>query len=104
MQNSTEGLYSSRFNYEVVLDILSGGQYRLVNYNSPYKNSEQELDDIHTFLTVDGYRILTLTDHSPGRYRLHVICTYLPNPAEVGTYDQVFSLVKMDRIDGNSEN
>lgn len=97
--NSMEESYSSsiKFEYEVVLDVLADGQYRLVRYNSPYKNSEQELDDIQAMLSLPGYQIINPADHPKGRYSLHAECTYVPN-TDGTTYDQVFRLITWELI------
>lgn len=99
--NSMEELFSSKFKYEIVLDLLSGDQYRLIRYNSPYKSSEQELDDIEAMLKVPGYKILELDKHAPGKYKLEVECLFIPNSDN--TYDQVFKLLAWEPLsNGNS--
>lgn len=97
--NSMEESYSSssKFKYEVVLDVLADGQYRLVRYNSPYKSSEQELDDINAMLTLPGYSIVDLSKCPQGRYSMHAECIYIPN-SDRSTYDQVFRLIRLERI------
>ena len=86
------------FEYRIGFE-KTGTRYRILDYNSPYKNSEQELEDVA--LMFDGvdlngvsmprYKVVEWKDLKDGRYTAHVTAYYSPNP-DGKTFDQVFLL------------
>lgn len=75
----------------------------LKGYNSPYKNSSQELDDIAVMLTgkdLKGkrrpeYQVLKLSRLKKGRlYQAKVECIYIE--MKDGKFDQIFSLKELE--------
>lgn len=79
-------------------------RYVLNFYNSPYKNSDTELDDIAVIM--DGkdsrgnpfpaYKTIRWEDLAGGKYQARVLVFFTPN--NDGTHDQMFRLESLEQI------
>jgi hypothetical protein len=95
-----EKLQPVKFNYNVIFEKKST-ICRLIGYNSPYKNSEQELDDINVMLhgkdlkgnDATNYKIIGWETMHDGQYNADVEVTFVPNSDD--TYDQIFKLINI---------
>ena len=93
------------FEYRISF-LKQGKRYRLISYNSPYKSSEQELEDIS--LMLDGvdlngtamkrYKVIAWEDLDDGKYMATVSSFYTPNPEGDGSFDQTFKLKEVKLI------
>lgn len=80
-----------------------GTRYRILDYNSPYRNSEQELEDISLMfdgVNLDGvemkrYKVVDWENAVDGKYTALVNSFYTPNPEGDGSFDQTFALKEL---------
>ena len=75
-----------------------GNKYIINGYNSPYKNSENELDDIAAIMDgkdslgnpIPSYKTVYWEKLNDGKYKVKVKVYFVPNGD--GTHDQYFSV------------
>jgi len=88
------------FRYNVIFE-KKDNKLRFISFNSPYKNSDQELDDIHVaFYGKDlqnndcsSYKIINWESLSEEKKEVIFDIKFIPN--EDGTYDQIFKLIEI---------
>lgn len=93
------------FDYKISISKRKNS-YQLLHYNSPYEDSERELEDICLILegkTPEGkefpaYKAIKWEELDPGKYEFLVRMTLIRN-LDKKSFDQVFKQLEMKRLD-----
>lgn len=93
------------FEYKVGF-VKTGNRYRLSYYNTPYKNSENELDDISVMFegkslsgeNLQSYKAVKWEDLADGEYEVVVEAKFIPHHHNPEEFDQVFTQKSLNPV------